>query len=90
MIRWEFYKLRPEEQQPFLEKIKEQADQSNFCDLYYLMERSQKWSEQYPDFKRISEIMRSFHADPILSEFRQNNPPASILENIENVYKKCI
>lgn len=34
--------------------------------------------------------MRSFHADPILSEFRQKNPPASILENIERTYKKCI
>lgn len=53
-------------------------------------ESKEVWQFQFPDFKRISDIMIKFNSDDMLLEFMRHSPPSFIRDKAAEVYKKCI
>jgi len=48
------------------------------------------WCLDYPEFKRISDLMENYKTNEMLIEYGKHSPPAFIHDKAIEVYKKCI
>ena len=49
-----------------------------------------KWTSEYADFKRISDIMENYKTNELLVEYCKHSPPPSLQNRAIEIYKKCI
>ena len=50
----------------------------------------EKWCNEFPDFRRISDLMQNFKTNQLLNEYTRKSPPESIQEKAIEIYKKCL
>lgn len=76
--------LPPEFREQY-EKLNEQINKR----LPFINSKTE-WCERYPDFKRISDMMKNFRSNDLLREFAHSYPLKSHEIKIVEIYKKCI
>ena len=53
-------------------------------------EQKEKWCEDYPNFRRITELMESFNLNQLLNNYSKHSPPEIIQTKTVEIYKKCL
>ncbi len=53
-------------------------------------QQKEEWCKEYPDFKKISELVESFNSNQILKDYSKHSPPEIIQNKAIEIYKKCL